>query len=38
MVVWDSHLLKNFPKFIMIHTSKAYVVSETEVDIFSGIF
>ena len=25
-MVWYSHLLKNFPQFIMIHTVKAFVV------------
>ena len=33
--VWYSHLLKNFPYCIVIHTVKGFsVVSETEVDIF----
>ena len=38
MVVWYSHLIKNFLKFIGIHTSKACVVSEAEVDIFLEYF
>ena len=33
-VVWYSHLLKNFPQFIVIHTVKGFsVVNETEVDV-----
>ena len=30
-VVWYSHLLKNFPQFVVIHTVK---VKEAEVDVF----
>ena len=34
-VVWHSHILKNFPQFIVIHTVKGFnVVNETEVDVF----
>ena len=34
-VVWYSHLLKNFPRFVVIHTVKGFsVVNETEVDVF----
>ena len=34
-VVWYSHLLKNFPLFVVIHTVKGFsVVSEAEVDVF----
>ena len=34
-VVWYSHLLKNFPQFVVIHTIKGLsVVSEAEVDVF----
>ena len=34
-VAWYSHLLKNFPQFVMIHTVKGFsVVNETEVDVF----
>ena len=33
-VVWNSHLLKNFPQSVVIHTVKGFsVVSEAEVDI-----
>ena len=34
-MVWYSHLLKNFPQFVTIHTVKGFsVVSEAEVDVF----
>ena len=34
-VVWYSHLLMNFPQFIVIHTVKGFgVVNEAEVDAF----
>ena len=34
-MVWHSHLFKNFPQFVVIHTVKAFsVVSEAEVDVF----
>ena len=34
-VVWYSHLFKNFPYFVVIHTGKGFsVVSEAEVDVF----
>ena len=34
-MVWYSHLLKNFPQFVVIHTVKAFgVVNKAEVDIF----
>ena len=34
-VVWYSHLLKIFPKFVVIHTVKGFLlVSEAEVDVF----
>ena len=34
-MVWDSHLFKNFPQFVVIHTVKSFdVVNEAEVDIF----
>ena len=34
-VVWNSHLLKNFPQFVVIHTVKCFgVVSKAEVDVF----
>ena len=35
MVVWYSHLFKNFPQFVVIHTLKGFsIVSEAEVDVF----
>ena len=37
-VFWYSHLFKNIPQFVAIHTFKGFsVVSEAEVDVFSGI-
>ena len=34
-VVWYSHLFKNFPQFIVIHTVKGFgVVNKAEVDVF----
>ena len=34
-MVWYSHLLKNFPQFVVIHIGKSFgVVNKTEVDIF----
>ena len=34
-VVWYSHLLKNFPQFVEIHTVKGFViVNKAEVDVF----
>ena len=37
-VVWYSHLFKNFPQFIVIHTVKGFnVVSEAEVDFLNPI-
>ena len=34
-MVWYSHLLKNCPQFVVIHTVKSFgLVNEAEVDIF----
>ena len=34
-MVWYSHLLKNFPEFVVIHTVKGFsIVNEAEVDVF----
>jgi len=34
-VVWDSHLVKNFPQFIVIHTVKGFgKVNKAEIDVF----
>ena len=41
-VVWYSHLLKNFPQFVVIHAVKGFsIVNEAEVDVlleFSCLF
>ena len=35
--VWYSHLVKNFPKFVVIHTIKGFsIVNEAEIDVFLG--
>ena len=37
-VVWYSHLLKNFPQFIVIHTVKGFgIVNQAEIDVFLEI-
>src|SRR5574337_985406 len=34
-VVWYSHLLKNFPQFIVIHTVKGFgIVNKAEINVF----
>ena len=34
-MVWYSHLFKNFPQFVVIHTVKSFsIVNEAEVDVF----
>ena len=34
-VVWYSHIFKNFPQFIVIHTVKGFgIVNKAEIDIF----
>ena len=34
-MVWYSHLLNNFPQFVVIHTVKGFgIVNKAEVDIF----
>ena len=34
-MVWYSHILKNFPQFVVIHTVKGFgVVSKAEVHVF----
>ena len=36
-VVWYSHLLKNFPQFVVIHTVKGFgVINKADVDAFLG--
>ena len=38
-VVWYSHLFKNFPQFIAIHTVKGFgIVNEAEIDVFLELF
>ena len=33
--MWYSHLLKNFPQFVVVHTVKVFSgVNEAEVDVF----
>ena len=34
-MVWYSHLLKNFPQFVVMYTVKGFsIVNEAEVDVF----
>ena len=34
-VVWYSHLLKNFPEFVVVHTVKGFgIVNKIEIDVF----
>jgi len=34
-VVWYSHLLQNFPQFLVIHTVKGFgIVNKAEIDVF----
>ena len=41
-MVWYSHLFKNFPQFVLVHTVKGFdIVNKLEVDVFlelSGFF
>ena len=38
-MVWYSHLFKNFPQFIVIHTVKDFsLFNEVEVDVFLEFF
>jgi len=38
-MVWYSHLLKNFPQFIVIHTAKGFgIVNKAEIDVFLELF
>ena len=38
-VVWYSHLLKNFPEFVVIHTFKDFsIVNKAEIDVFLELF
>ena len=34
-MVWYSHLLQNFPQFIVIHTDKGFgIINKAEIDVF----
>ena len=34
-VVWYSHIFKNFPQFVVVHTVKDFdIVTKAEVDVF----
>ena len=34
-MVWYSHLLKNFPQFVVVHIIKGFgIVNEAEIDVF----
>ena len=34
-IFWYSHLLKNFPQFVVIHTVKGFgIVNKAEIDVF----
>ena len=34
-VIWYSHLFKNFPQFVVIHTVEGFgIVNKAEVDVF----
>ena len=38
-MVWYSHLFKNFPQFVVIHTVKGFgIVNEAKVDVFLEFF
>ena len=38
-VVWYSHLFKNFPQFVVIHTVKGFgVAKKAEIDVFLELF
>ena len=38
-MVWYSHLVKNFPQFVVIHTVKGFdIVNKAEIDVFLELF
>ena len=38
-VIWYSHLLKNFPQFVVIYTVKVFgIVNKAEIDVFLKLF
>ena len=37
-MVWYSHLLKNFPEFVLVHTVKGFgIVNKAELDVFQEL-
>ena len=37
-MVWYSHLLKNFPQFVVTHTVKGFgIVNKAEIDVFQEL-
>ena len=38
-MVWYSHLLKNFPQFVVVHTVKGFgIANKAEIDVFLELF
>ena len=38
-MVWNSHLIKNFSEFVVVHTVKGFgIVSKAEVDVFLELY
>ena len=37
-MVWYSHLFKDFPEFVVIHTVEDFGIVKAEVDVFVGLF
>ena len=38
-MVWYSHLFKNFPQFVVVHTVKGFdIVNKEEIDIFRELY
>ena len=38
-MVWYSHLFKNFPQFVVVHTVKGFgIVNKAEIDVFLELF
>ena len=38
-MVWNSHLFKNFPQFVVIHIVKGFgIVNKAEIDVFVELF
>ena len=36
-MIWNSHFLKNFPQFVVVHTVKGFsIVSEADGNVFLG--